>query len=407
MTNLKTSFIFTVLCFLGIGLNAQITDYQFIRHIKGVQDTWHAITLPPEFYAKVQKSLEDIRVYGITGRGDTVEAPYLIETHDWERKMEEVPFEIINKSSKRGSAYYSFVMEEPTIINQIHFDFENENFDWKINLEGSNDQKEWFSVEKDHRVLSIHNDHISYAYTTVKFTESQYKYWRAEVKGKGLPRLKGASLRKLAVEDGLFRTHPITKFNVQENKEAKETIIEIDLLDEVPVSYVQLQVKDQFDYYRPLEIDYRTRTKAQKPIYNKLTTSLLSSFEDHNFLFSSIITNGIRCVIENADNQPLNIESAMVVGPKQTLKIRFTEDAKYYLAYGNPNAEKPNYDLVNFKDKIPTDIKPVELGKETEIARSPFVKKKPLFISQTWLWVVLSIMVIVIGVFGYRLINHH
>ena len=40
---------------------------------------------------------------------------------------------------------------------QIKLSFKQENFDWKVKLEGSNDNKVWFTVVTDYRILAIKN----------------------------------------------------------------------------------------------------------------------------------------------------------------------------------------------------------------------------------------------------------
>ncbi|MGB0524409.1 MAG: DUF3999 family protein [Flammeovirgaceae bacterium] len=405
MKRMIRNSIWIVLVLTFTQLRGQMANYQFFRELQGSTDTWHSISVPPEMYAKTQPSLADIRIYGVKSNGDTIEAPFFLNEHNWELKTEEVDFKLINQASSGGDAFFIFQVPTNDIINRIQLDFSNANFDWRVTLEGSQDQQQWFTVKERQRILSIRNAYTDYTYSTIRFPDSKYQYWRVRVSGKGKPRLNRAYLRKVKIMPGNYRIYPIVKFQVSEDQERKETQVAIDLLNKVPVTYVQLHVKDSFDYYRPLQIKYRIGNQTAQAVYRDVSTGILSSFEDNDFQFASKKTDGIRCIIDNRDNQALQIESARVIGPAHSLTVRFTQEANYYLVYGNTKAQQPSYDIVMFKDKIPTELTELTLGQERETSHIPAQGAKPLFTNQLWLWVILVVLVVVIGGFGMKMLK--
>jgi len=177
----------------------------------------------------------------------------------------------------------------------------------------------------------------------------------------------------------------------------------------VPVSFIKLSVSDKIDYYRPLNIQYLSDSvkteKGWKYNYNTLAGGTLSSLEDNEYKFNQQITNKLKVIIQNHDNQPLNIESVTVKGYVNELVARFNKPAEYYLAYGNKRAYKPNYDIINFQQNIPQELSGLILGEEEEINKAEISLIGPLFKNKAWLWAIMIIIILVLGWFSMRMLK--
>ena len=81
------------------------------------------------------------------------ESWHISKIHRPDRAEEYVGFEILNKVQTTDGHYIT--LKAPAIMDteEIILNITNENFDWKINLEGSHDQKQWFSILKNYRIL--------------------------------------------------------------------------------------------------------------------------------------------------------------------------------------------------------------------------------------------------------------
>ena len=113
----------------------------------------------------------------------------------------------------------------------------------------------------------------------------------------------------------------------------------------------------------------------------------------------------MRIEIENFDNRPLKIEGVTVKGYEHQLIARFTEPAKYYLVYGNPKANKPNYDISNFTENIPNTISALNLSKEKTIDKKEVSKRSPLFENKLWLWGIMGLIICLLGWFTIKMIS--
>lgn len=112
-------------------------DYNYKRELKGISEQWHKIILPDDVFGKTNHNLSDIRIFGMQGRNDTIEAPYLLKADAGEVINREVEFKVLNTSSKHNGYYFTFEISTDELINQIKLDFQQQNFDWRVQLEGS------------------------------------------------------------------------------------------------------------------------------------------------------------------------------------------------------------------------------------------------------------------------------
>lgn len=404
----KSKSIFILFLLLAEISFAQLDTYNYSREIKEVSNLWHSILLPGEVFGKVSNNLNDFRIYGIT-KTDTIEVPYILKIASEKQKDAKIEFTLLNSSKKGTNYFFTFEIPSEKTINEIQLNFKQQNFNWLVNLEGSQDNNEWFSIIEDYRILSIKNEQTDYQFTNLKFPQIKYRYLRLRITSQKKPDLITAETKLQSSDLAVYRTYSIKNFSTKEDKEFKKTIVDIDLSHPFPVSFVSLKIKDAVDYYRPVIIKYLTDSikteKGWKFNYNTLNSSVLSSLENNDLHFSSTITNRLRIEIENYDNRPLKIEGATVKGYKHELIARFSEPAKYYLVYGNSKTNKPNYDISKFIENIPSNISSVELSDEKSIDKKETSKRVPLFENKFWLWLIMGLIIGVLGWFTIKMIS--
>lgn len=403
-----------LLIFINSFSFAQMDSYKYKRPIKEVSEQWHEITLPNDMFGKVSKDFSDIRIIGVTESNDTIEIPFLMRQSIGKHVMNNLSFKRINESYNSKGYYYTFESPECREINLIKLDVLGSNFDYKIKLEGSNEQEEWFTILDDYRIISIKNKHTDYHYTNLEFPESKYLFYRVLFKDAKLLKLNNVSLYKKEVLDGKFRDYEISKFKVSEEKKEKRTYIDLDLKMPVSISYLGLNVKDSIDYYRPITIKYLTDSfktdYGWRYSYKTLATGVLSSIEEKAFLFESVVAQKLKIVVDNYDNEPLNISGVFIKGYLHQMLARFSSKTKadYFIIYGNSKARKPIYDIANFKNNIPSGLKSLSLGEEIKIeVGNENEKVLPLFRNEVWLWGIMGGIIIVLSVFTFKMMKKH
>lgn len=403
-----------VLLFLHSICFGQVGDYQFMRNIEGVSAQWHTIPLPSAMFLDLNNDLSDLRIYGVTVKNDTVEAPYILKIGKEVVLNKTVQLQVLNQGKRNGMYFITLRIPTKESINKIALHFKQSNFDWIIRLEGSNNQRTWYELEQGIRVLSIKNEQTDYSYTDLNFDDSQYEYYRLSFKSKVKPILQSAETSRYSSQSGISSSREVS-FNRVEDKKNKLSILNINLVNAMPIHKVEMGVGSTFDYYRPVRIEYvrdsvlkvKEMDSTYQYIYGTLFTGTLSSLEGRVFNFSSTIINNARIVIYNGNNQPLDYSSIKLFSYRHELVARFTEPATYFLVYGNKRATKPNYDISLFENNIPKNLDSLKLGDEEVSAQAVFINKEqePLFKNKIWLWGLLIVIILLLAWFTFRMMS--
>lgn len=404
----KTRFntlIFLFICALSF---AQLDTYDRKMELSGITDQWHSLIIPKEVYAITSNNLSDIRIYGVTSN-DTLEAPFILNVASDKKLLKKIDFKLINSSNKKDNYFFTFEIPKIESINEILLDFKNENFDWKVVLEASQDQKEWFTILEDYRILSIKNKQTDYKFTQLNISSSKYKYYRISIQSDIKPELNKATI---SFEEKVKLTYKdYSNFEIESSEGDKHNVtdIQIDLDQRYPVSMLKLNVADTFDYYRPIKIQYATDSvkseKGWRFNYQTLFNGTLNSIEENEFKFTSTLAKKLNITIQNHDNQPLEILGVEVKGLEHQLIARFTKDANYYLAYGKENDRNPNYDITRSLTKIPKSMTTLSLGSEQAIPNKLAKTKNPLFENKLWLWSIMGVIILVLGAFTLKMMS--
>lgn len=407
--NLKVKYLFCFNLLVSIIAFGQIEQYDYQRSINGIKNQWHQIDLPELMYEKVNPSFSDIRIFGITNEKDTIEAPYLLKVGKPIIESETTPFNLLNKTLTKDGHYFTFELANPTTINQIQLDIGEQNFDWKIKLEGSQNQQDWFTIKDNYRIVSINNPSTDYQFTTLNFEAAKYRFFRVLVKTSHVVTLKKAQLALQNKAIVNYISYPIAQQEISNNKQEKTTLIELELAHAVPLSFLKIGVKDDFDFYRSINIQYLKDSiqteKGWHYQYQNLQQTVLNSLESNEYSFKSTLIKKLRIIIQNQDNAPLSIDSITIKGYPHQLIARFTQPATYYLTYGKKKARIPRYDLQQFLDKIPTTLTTLSLDKEQLIPKTATPISTPLFANKWWLWGLMGLIILILGWFTRKMLK--
>lgn len=406
-TKNKLALVLSILFCLQI--YAQTEDFQYKRTIETTSETWHRINLPEDALLNFNRDFSDVRIFGTTEKNEIIEVPYILKKGSSEFSLVEIPFKTLNTSNKNGTYFYTFQVSEKKEINQIILSFEQENFDWKLDLEGSNDQSEWFSILENYRILSIKNKHTNYQFTQIDLPNSDYAFYRLKINSDEKPKLQKASIFDKKKTDGSFTISKIKSIKKTIDPKKKQSIIEIELENSVPVSSLKINATNAFDYYRPMKIEtLLDSTKVESGWhfnYNFASQETLSSLSTKEFPIQNQLTKKIKITIENQNNQPLDIDKIEIKNSVYSLVARFTEKADYALFYGNKKAEKPFYDIENFQDNIPKNLSAITVLKEESNPDFKVKTNTPLFENKLWLWMLMGIIIAVLGYFSLRMLK--
>ncbi|WP_168202366.1 DUF3999 family protein [Pedobacter sp. KBS0701] len=376
----------------------------------GVNSVWHKIALPDDLYKNANAGFDDLRIFGFNGK-DTIEIPYLLKQRVDKVTSNDITFKQINQSASPNGYYYTFQSLGINLINQIKLAFKQENFDWKVTLEGSNDNKEWFSILSDYRILSIKNSDTEYQFTKLNFPDSKYQYFRIALKSPIQPDLLEAKISKTDTIKGTYKEVRYKSFDLKNDVSKKETVVDVTLADPIPLSYLKLNAQSDFDFYRPIKIEYATDSfKTDKGIqynYVNLYEGIISSLEEAAFNFENTVTSRLKITIQNNDNKPLRLNGLQLKGNIYEIIARFDQPKnEYALYYGNEKVTAPVYEIEKFENKIPVNLTSVNIGAEQQNPAYTIKTEKPLFENKAWLWVLMVVIIVLLGWFSFKMLKN-
>lgn len=380
---------------LCLSIQAQMEDYGYKREITNIEGRWNKIIIPDDMFGKTNSLLEDIRIYSISEQ-DTVESPYILKIDKTKKSFrDDIQFELLNQSKKGNEFYYTYKILNEKTINRILLNFDDKNFDWKVNLEGSNDQEEWFTILEQYRILSINNNNTEFKYTDLVFPNSQYKFYRLSILAPEQPTLKQASIYEYIVDEGKRLDKKVMEQQILNDNGKEQSEVLLNLGQPVPVSYLEIPIQSDIDYYRNVTI-YVAKDSTQTQDgweyhYAQAGSQIISSLNENIITFSSKITRRIKIIINNLDDAPLDIGNCIVKGYEYSLTARLHSSDRHEIVYGNTYAGAPSYDLSHFKSTIPENMNVSSLGQEIQIE-----KKQDGYngLNTRKVWVYLMILVI-------------
>ncbi|MFT4972132.1 MAG: hypothetical protein ACI9XO_003922 [Paraglaciecola sp.] len=405
----KNGLLLLIGLLFSVQMVAQFEHYQYLRPIENVTETWHELELPNDLYRTLNRQITDLRIIGVTAEKDTIEVPYLLNFNADKTVADNISFHQLNTTQNSEGYFFTFEMREQTAINQILLNFNNENFDWEITLEGSQNQKEWFTILEDYRLVSFKNTTTNYEFTTLNFPNAQYSFFRLKIPSAAIPKLEKASILQNKTVLGKSKNINNLIVKVKTDKKNKDSVIEIEMPEVSPIIELTLPVETTFDYYRKIMIqalaDSTVTPRGMEYFYKTIHRSVLSSLEKNEFKFKAARASKLRITIDNKDNQPLDFGKPTVKSGVYSLTARFNEPADYFLLYGSDRALKPQYDLAQFASTIPDDLSSLSLGNVTKLELEKPNIVKPIFESQWWLWGIMVAIILLLGGFTFKMMT--
>lgn len=405
--------IYLILLFSS-SIIAQDSTFKFGNEIIGVKEQWHKLRLTESVIGKLSNDMYDIRVLGIDN-GDTLEVPYLLKFYDDKINDKKVSYDLINMDNNKKEFVYIFKAPNINFVNKLKLDFNINNFKWKVSLDASDNQNQWKSLFANKQIIGIDNELTTFKQTTIEFENSKYQYMRLTVKADSNPQLNTALFTFFDVDKGHFQHYTIAETDTKQDKKRKQTILEIQLKHRSPINRAKIHINTNYDYSRQFQLEYLsdsiTNSLGKEYQYSLLCENSLNSMSKNEFTFNTTFVKTLRLTIDNFDNIPLPIDSITIDGYVYELVCRFPNtDSKYYLVYSNNSANKPNYDIENFENRIPNLMSDLQLGNEFEIQNNSFVDVKKdsllnLLTNRYLLWSIMGAIILIIGWFTLKMLN--
>ncbi|MBX2894431.1 MAG: DUF3999 family protein [Cyclobacteriaceae bacterium] len=362
---------------------------------------WYQLTLPGAMFSKIRPDLADIRIYA---SNDTTEIPYLLKIAEDEVTQTSIALEPFNQSRKDNAFYFTVKLNRTEPVNTATLEFEQENYDSEIVVEGSNNQQEWFKLHSS-RIISISNPPVSYRYNHVHFPNTEFTFLRFTiVKGTTL-KLNSVKFYQIKTIRGIFTEAANT---LRSNTIGKRSEFYLTFNQPVLLSRLSIEPAPAQQFYRSIQIDWLadsiTSEKGVHYNYQTLYTGVISSFQQDTIQFTPQVVHKVRITIYNQDNPPIQVTKVTGWTPQVTLVTRLQPGA-YSLKYGTANVFHPNYDIDHFIKDIPDTVPELQLSSELKSQQNTVDEPNPWFKNKIWMWAAIGIIVAILGFFTMRMMR--
>ncbi|MCU0404443.1 MAG: hypothetical protein MUE99_07820 [Chitinophagaceae bacterium] len=401
---MKNNFSFLFLLLL-CNTESFAQNFQYSRKLEVKNAGWNKIFLPAEMESTCRPDFADLRILAIKGNGDTAEAPYAFYNNNYEEVSKKTPLHILNPTHSKGSYYYTFEQKEKQNLKEIELSFKQKNFEYFITLEGSHDEKQWFTLLKDYRILSIHNNITEYTFTTLSFSESSYPFYRLQVPSNVDPGLLSAFMNIDGANNEATQKINISSSQTEINKQSKQTIVTLTLEKEFPVTNLKVFSSFRGDYLRSSTV-YKVAQGYDSVLqpgnkYEPVINLVLSSLGTNSFDIPKIKSKQIRIVVNNDDNEPLTIDSIHLSTRLTGIKVQLPEAKEYLMVYGDKNASMPNYDAAEIlRQTNPVMHTSFTIGNEESFKKAGTDKPGHWFENDLYLYALMAGVIALLGYFS-------
>lgn len=388
---------------------AQADRFRVNHETPDLNPGWHLFQLPADIYQYATPRLSDIRLYK---KGSNVEAPYFVRSKIDKTQKTKLASTIINKSTDAQGSYSTIQLSEIEDIQFIHLNLGHKNFDWKIRVQGSQNNEEWYTIIDDHRILSHNTGKIKYNYTDIPLPTSRYRYYRILFKGVDDLKIASADMYHLVEYPGDYHVHSGTLISTEKNatSQMERHLVEMPIL--ARYDKISLVLSGADDYYRRLKIEYQSDSTFINGKwlyqYSTLVDGYASSMEPLKYVLNPPkLLRRLRISLYHYDDRPLSLDEVQAYSSKKELVTKISDPGIHTLAYGNPEYQKPRYDITQFESKIPSSIVLRSLGNPTynEVVQD-ISDHTASSTSSTWIWIILGLVILLLGWSTIKMIRH-
>ena len=406
---MKSKIVSSLLILFATTSFAQLESYSYKRKLNPVEKgSYYSIPLLPEVTAHSSSNMNDIRLYNVK-ENDTTEIPYLTEWMGTKNEQTTIPFELINDTyNEKCCSYVTLKFNKKQSINQITLDAEESNFDKRVRIEGSNDNKKWFTIKEHMRIVHFQNSEENFAYTTLNFQNTEYSYFRLKFDDDSSPRITvtNAYAYENKSTPGSYTELKISDWKQTDNKKDKTSEIIVNMPYPYLINYLTINSKTKSDFYRNINVYGSSGTfhtkKGDIENWYLINTSVFSSEENNPVSCNNEATKKLKIEIENYDDEPIDISDIKAYGEQSRLVANLPASDDIYMVYGKQNDNAPTYDMVHFKEKIPAEFAEINYGKE-EIKLKGVIT--PVVQNKKWLWIALIGVILLIGFFALSMVR--
>jgi hypothetical protein len=310
------------------------------------------VTLSAEVLERARDNLADLRLQD----ANHTEIPFAVRVRREVNDVKRIQTREFNRVTAPGGVSELAVELDGSAEshNEIEIETSGQNFRRQVELEGSDDGREWRVVRTDGVIFSFESNNKRIESNRIAYPESRYRFLRAKIARDAVVDQNAPEITSLAVmmtvrdaevAKGWGVTVPMVSAVRADGSPGTAWLI--DLGHRVPCNRLSLDIKGE-SFSRPYSIEL-----ADDPQNLILVTSgeikrrAGEAPKNIDIVFEEVRARRLRLITTDFANPSLNIVAITASGPARELWFEMKEgiSAPLWLFVGNPNAGEPRYDF--------------------------------------------------------------
>lgn len=360
-------FIFLVVISLVFGsarfaaADFDATHWQYRSKISGgslEKEGFVVLEIPSELFSYLKSDLSDLRIVNEDG-----EVPYVAAAEREIESFDYISAQMFNLSSLRGEST-TFIVDigsSGIFHNSVTILTTSENFRRIVEIQGSNDQNSWRTLNPrgqifDYTVKDIKP--VSVKDTRVYYPDSTFRYLLVKIYDQGEDPLKIQGVRvtrKVSVPARELSYSPLLE--ISENLKDRTTDVVLDLgVRGIPHRRGRLMTSS-VNFSRAIAIydsDDKINWRLLTHVYTFVVNTPQFSGSNLDFGYPESNRRYLKFSIINRDDRPILIQNLTLFGVLRRLLFNFNPSKAYFLYLSYPDARRPQYDIEKISQYIDT-----------------------------------------------------
>ncbi|MBK9168141.1 MAG: DUF3999 family protein [Bryobacterales bacterium] len=298
------------------------------------------LPLDPNVYGRARTDFADLRVVR-----DGIEIPYVLERFDGSVAERTLSAKLIDRTiTPEGALRVTLDLGEgPHRHGRVRISTAEKNFRRRVRVETSEDNTYWATAREEAYLFDFSQDGREISVLTVDYPESTRRYIRLAIGDWSRPdTLTGATA--FLREEKPAEREVLSSVLPEVSQEGRTTVLSLDLAREgIPYDRITFDTGEA-PFHRAVELEFSMDRKDWR-VYSRGVIWKHAAGSSLSLSFPERHERYLRARIFNGNDAPVSVFRVHIEGPRRVLKLAPGIAGDYILYFGNPKAERAEYDL--------------------------------------------------------------
>jgi hypothetical protein len=370
---------------------------------KPSKEGFYKIKIPAKVTGKLNQNYADLVLLDEAG----INVPFYFEKEQFTvSKRVFKPYKIVEKIKWRNGATVLFVENtDKSVINNIQLQIKNFDVRKRLELAGSDDYKEWYTIKENYVFRSANGGDYTSEVKGLHFPYTDYKYYRIIIYDVfSLPiNVMKVGYFDTYKEQALFNEIVKPQLVIVDSVEENLTIMKLSFADKPYFDKLTFKVEHPKYFYRSARIASLEKDYKGRSYYRTITSFVINSNAELALYQHAFPNREFYLIIDNEDNPPLDITEIKAFQLNHFMVTYLENNKDYHLEFGDSTkVMRSKYDIQHFKNQIGKNIQVLKVGDLEKIKSHVEVKEKR---TTYWIWIAVVAAAGLLGLVSYKMIT--